>query len=223
MIYIIYGNNQQAMDRFLADLLKKNPQSERLVIEDFKIWETLEKAVLQNDTLFGKKSLIILKNLPKNKLEALENLIKVKKSGFDIVLYYFGEELSLQGIIKWVKKIGGEAKEFSGFTDNAVFRFLDTVSSRNLKGSILNLCKLKEKNENIFLVISFLFTRLEKILLAFFEPNERLTKSTTLFTPEEIINMEDSLLNIDYRLKSMSLDPFDEVENWLIDSLAKKQ
>lgn len=213
LMYLLYGENQIAIDHYLESVVSQKPNAKKLVFDDFKDLMPLQSALLERDSLFGEKNFLILKNFPKGKVAALEKFLKLKAET-DLAFCYYGRDLSLAALASWVRCWGGEIREFRGFYGRAAWRFLDAVSARNLKEIVLSIKKMAEDKEDVFLSLAFLATRLEKLILAKEDSASRLFRFAPKYSYEELLNLQESLLALQVKLKSEIVEPWDEVEEW---------
>ncbi len=217
MLFLLYGNNQNAINQFTDNLLKENTLLTRRSFDVFKSLDLLKKEILQSDSMFGEKNIFFLNNPPKTILKDLEDIFKIKKN-INMVLIFIGEDLALKRFGSEVEKLGGTIKEFSIQSSKAVFTLLDAVSFKNLKLALSSLKKLKEDKENILLVLSYLFTRIEKIIATKSGESAgyKFESFCKQFTFVQLTSMLEGLLLLEKKLKSESADGYEELENWLI-------
>jgi len=225
MLYLLYGENLKPLDSFIENLLLKHRQLKKIPLDNFKNPKETYETLLKGDTLFGEKNLFILKNFPKDKYRILDDILN-QKEDLDIILYYWGENLSLKRSAAWVEGRGGLVKGFTTHRSRAVFQLLDSVSGQNLKLAVASLRGMKKEGENLFLGLTFLFTRIEKIILAKYQTNPRLagrqarlTKQAASFKLEKLLMLQKGLLELENKLKSTSCDPWQETESWLVENL----
>lgn len=221
MIYLLYGSNAPALQRYLADLFIKHPQWTRKVLDDFKETQSTRKELLQSDSLFGEEIAFVLNNYPKSKLNLLKETLALKQN-LHLILCYYGEDLSLESVVSWVKTQSGENHEFKDFGGRAVFKFLDGFSARNLRTTLSALRDLAAQKENVFLVLSYFFTRIEKLIAAKEDVNSRLKKAAEGFSLKDLLRFQENIVSLEIKLKSESVDEWEELETWLIQSFQKK-
>lgn len=214
MILLLYSSQETPIKNYINAYFAKNPQYEQETIDDFKNWEWISEKILHTDNLFGEKIVYIFKNMPKTKIGAVKDLYKVKPQ-INIIFSYVDENLAMTNFRKAIIDMGGEVKEFPVFQSKAVFSFLTAISNKSKTSAIKSINEMRNCGENIFLAISFLFTRLEKLILAK-EEGGKMQIHANKFTYKELITLQKKIIDLEQRLKSQPVEPWSELEQWVL-------
>jgi len=196
-VVLLHGPGIEASRRKLVELKKKFSPDEVVVFEkESAVGEILTN--LQSQSLFGGERLVILENPPDDFLLPTTNYQLPTT-----VILWFDHEIDTKKFPKAEIYFFPEAKEVS------VFPFLDFLGQKD-KRAYLELDKLQRDYDSQYIITMILY--LLRNLVAtpkgakdfVKRKNERMRSN---FSPEELVNLYKSVLEIDFKIKSGLLEP----------------
>jgi DNA polymerase III delta subunit len=147
MKYFFYGNFEVKINDKISEIIKKNNFSK---IEFSLNTENLEEilAGLFSLSLFNEKNLFVI-DITNTKSEEIEKFFSLLKGEFDIAIYYRDDLPKTSKILKFLPK-DFTILEFKKGSEGNVFNLSDSLISKDIKKSYLELKKLNENEVAVF-------------------------------------------------------------------------
>lgn len=174
---------------------------------------------LMTPALFSDKRLVILE-----KPSEEYNYTQLPKIADLTLVLWFDKELGVKSkILSYVKASMGEVKVFSEKQEATIFPFLDSLGNQDKK-AFIELAKLKTQGIDTHYLITLIYYLLRNLVCipqnapSFVQKKMESQKAN--FKLEELINIYNNILNVDYKLKAGLIEK-DQAEFYIINQFLK--
>ena len=212
MIFLFHGDDIRASRVAFLQLFSDRPDEEIRRVEGKNINETVLVQALESQSMFGKKPVVVIESLLSVSAKKSEWLKKIcvtlrSEHGSQVILW---EPRQISAAI--IKYLGSEAtvREFS--LPVVLFQFLDTLKPGNGK-QLGHLFRTITERDSPELLHALLVKRIRQLImvrnritpvgLADWQVR-RLTSQVQFFTMEKLTDVQEKLLDMEYRVKTGS-------------------